>query len=159
MTVDYNEWDRGGPLNLPAAVARVQLVALDRLLNANTAARLLDLSSYVPEPQRRGLISLSEVYATLQTSIWAELKTGAEVERLRRNLQREYLKRLQAVLTRPPANLPPDALSLARLHATQLQANLRLAVAKGGLSVESRAHLADSLGSLTEALRATMQRS
>ncbi len=159
LTVDYNEWDRGGPLNLPAAVARVQLVALDRLLNANTAARLLDLSSYVPEPQRRGLISLSEVYATLQTSIWAELKTGAEVERLRRNLQREYLKRLQAVLTRPPANLPPDALSLARLHATQLQANLRLAVAKGGLSVESRAHLADSLGSLTEALRATMQRS
>ena len=159
LTVDYNEWDRGGPLNLPAAVARVQLVALDRLLNANTAARLLDLSSYVPESQRRGLISLSEVYATLQTSIWAELKTGAEVERLRRNLQREYLKRLQAVLTRPPANLPPDALSLARLHATQLQANLRLAVAKGGLSVESRAHLADSLGSLTEALRATMQRS
>ncbi len=159
LTVDYNEWDRGGPLNLPAAVARVQLVALDRLLNANTAARLLDLSSYVPEPQRRGLISLSEVYATLQTSIWAELKTGAEVERLRRNLQREYLKRLQAVLTRPPANLPPDALSLARLHATQLQANLRLAVAKGGLSIESRAHLADSLGSLTEALRAMMQRS
>jgi hypothetical protein len=40
-----------------------------------------------------------------------------------------------------------------------LQANLRLAVAKGGLSGESRAHLADSLGSLTEALRATMQRS
>jgi hypothetical protein len=158
LTVDYNEWDRGGPLNVPAAVARVQLVALDRLLNANTAARLLDLSSYLAEPQRRGLISLSEVYATLQTSIWAELKTGAEVERLRRNLQREYLKRLQAVLTRPPANLPPDALSLARLHATQLQANLRLAVAKGGLSVESRAHLADSLGSLTEALRATMQR-
>jgi hypothetical protein len=61
------------------------------------AARLLDLSSYLAEPQRRGLISLSEVYATLQTSIWAELKTGAEVERLRRNLQREYLKRLQAV--------------------------------------------------------------
>ena len=58
-----------------------------------------------------------------------------------------------------PANLPPDALSLARLHATQLQSDLRAATAKGGLSVESRAHLAESLGVLTEALRATMQRS
>jgi hypothetical protein len=65
-------------------------------------------------------------------------------------------------------------LSLARLHATELQADLRNAVAKAGggktgrgktarnnpgLSIESRAHLADSLGILTEALRATMQRS
>ena len=30
--IDYNERDRGGPLNVPAAVAAVQLVALDRLL-------------------------------------------------------------------------------------------------------------------------------
>ncbi|MBT9459452.1 MAG: zinc-dependent metalloprotease [Burkholderiaceae bacterium] len=159
LTVDYNEWDRGGPLDVPAAVARVQIVALDRLLNPNTARRLLDLPGYVAPAQRKGLISLSEVYGTLQGSIWAELKSGAEIERLRRNLQREHLKRLQAVLTRAPASLPPDALSLARLHATELQSQLRSAVAKGGLSVESRAHLADSLGQLTEALRATMQRS
>ena len=159
LTIDYNEWERGGPLSVPAAVARVQLVALDRLLAPNTASRLLDLPAYIPEGQRKGLISLSEVYGTVQKSIWAELKSGVEIERLRRNLQREYLKRLQTVLVRSPANLPPDALSLARLHATQLQGELRAAVAKGGLSVESRAHLADSLGSLNEALRATMQRS
>jgi len=158
LTVDYNEWDRGGPLNVPAAVARVQLVALDRLLAPGTASRLLDLSSYVAVDKRKGLISLSEVYGTLNHTIWAELKSGAEIDRLRRNLQREHLKRLQVVLTRAPATLPPDALSLARLHATQLQSDLRAAVAKGGLSVESRAHLAESLGTLTEALRATMQR-
>jgi len=159
LTIDYNEWERGGPLNVPAAVARVQLVALDRMLAANTASRLLDLPAYVAADKRRGLISLSEVYATLNSAIWAELKSGAEIDRLRRNLQREHLKRLQTVLTRAPANLPPDALSLARLHATQLQSDLRAATARGGLSVESRAHLAESLGVLTEALRATMQRS
>ena len=159
MRIDYNEFERGGLLNVPAAVARVQLVALDRLLGANTASRLLDLPNYIPEGKRKGLISLSEVYATLQSSIWAELKSGAEISLLRRNLQREHLKRLQAVLTRAPATLPPDALSLARLHATELQTALRAAVGKGGLSVEVRAHLADSLGQLTEALRATMQRS
>jgi hypothetical protein len=157
--IDYNEWDRGGPLNVPAAVAGVQLVALDRLLSASTASRLLDLPSYIPEGKRKGLISLSEVYATLQDSIWAELKNGAEIERLRRNLQREHLKRLQTLLTKGSASLPPDALSLARMHATHLQADLRKAVAKGGLSVETRAHLTDSLGQLSEALRATMQRS
>lgn len=159
LTVDYNEWDRGGPLNVPAAVARVQLVALDRLLGANTATRLLDLPAYVPESKRKGLISLNEVYGTLNASIWSELKSGSDIERLRRNLQREHLRRLQAVLTRGPATLPPDALSLARFHATQLQSDLRSAVAKGGQSVETRAHLAESLGLLTEALRATMQRS
>ena len=159
LTVDYNEWDRGGPLNLPATVARVQLVALDRLLGANTASRLLDLPAYVPAEQRRGLISLNEVYGTLQGAVWSELKSGAEIDRLRRNLQREHLKRLQVLLTRGSPALPPDALALLRLHATQLQAELRAAVAKGGQSVETRAHLAESLGTLSEALRATMQRS
>ncbi|TDP71306.1 zinc-dependent metalloprotease [Roseateles toxinivorans] len=159
LTVDYNEWDRGGPLDVPAAVARIQIVAMDRLLSPNTARRLLDLPGYVAPGERKGMISLSEVYATVQGTVWSELKSGTEIDRIRRNLQREHLKRLQAVLTRAPASLPPDALSLARLHAVELQGQLRAAVAKGGLSVESRAHLADSLGQLTEALRATMQRS
>ena len=79
---------------------------------------------------------------------------------MRRSLQREHLRRLQAVLTRPPGALPADAVSLARLHAVSLQSQLRSALAKGkGLSVESRAHLEDALALLTEALRATIQRS
>ena len=160
LTLDYNEWERGVPVSIPAAVGRVQLVALDRLLSAGTATRLLDLPSYVEPAQRRGLISLAEVYGTLQGAIWSELKSGAEVERMRRNLQREHLKRLQSLLTRGSAALPADALSLLRLHATQLQADLRTAAGKGaGQSVETRAHLAESLSMLSEALRATMQRS
>jgi Met-zincin/Domain of unknown function (DUF5117)/Domain of unknown function (DUF5118) len=159
LTLDYNEWERGVPLNLPAAVARVQLVALDRLLSANTATRLLDAPAYLTPEQRRSMISLNDVYATVQGSVWSELRSGAEIDRLRRNLQREHMKRLQALLTRGSPALPADALSLVRLNATQLQSELRAAVAKGGQSVETRAHLAESLGTLTEALRATMQRS
>ena len=158
LPVDYNEWERPA-VNLPAAVAAVQMAALNRLLAPATAQRLIDLPGYVPAAERKGLISLSEVYGTLQSSIWSELKTGAEIDRLRRTLQREHLKRMQATLTRPSPALPADALSLARLHATQLQAELKRAAARPGLSVETRAHLADSLGLLTEALRATMQRS
>jgi len=77
---------------------------------------------------------------------------------MRRNLQREHLKRLQAVLTRPPASLPADAVSLARLHATELQGQLRTALARPGLAVENRAHLQDALALVTEALRATLSR-
>ncbi len=155
---DYIEWDRGGPVSVQQAVLGLQTRTLDRLLAAGTAQRLIELPNYLPEAQRQGAISLHELYTTVQGAVWAELKSGKAIDPLRRNLQREHLKRLQAVLTRP-GPLPADAVSLARLQATQLQAALRAAVRKGGLSVENRAHLQESLGLVSEALRATMQRS
>lgn len=158
LTPDYNEWERGGLISIPAVVLQLQNQALDRLLAANTAQRVLDLPSYLPEGQRKGIISLNEVYATLQSAVWSELKTGQDIERMRRNLQREHLKRLQTLLTRGSPTLPPDALSLVRMNAVQLQQSLRGAADKPGLSVEAKAHLQESLGTLTEALRATMQR-
>ncbi len=159
LTLDYNEWTRGAPVNIVATVARIQLTALDRVLSANTANRLLDLPSYLPPEQHQGLISLDEVYATVQGSIWSELRSGKNIDRLRRNLQREHLKRVQTLLTKGSPALPADALSLVRLHATQLQGTLRGASQRPGLNTETRAHLAESLSSLTEALRATMLRS
>jgi Met-zincin/Domain of unknown function (DUF5117)/Domain of unknown function (DUF5118) len=158
LAPDYNEWERGGPVNIPSAVLQVQTAALDRLLSSGTAARLLDLPLYVDALQARDIISLSEVYATLQTAVWSEVKSGREIDRLRRNLQREHLKRVQVLLTRGSSTLPADALSLVRLHATELQRDLRRASVNGRLSIESRAHLEDSLALLTEALRASMQR-
>lgn len=159
LTLDYNEWTRGAPVNIVATVARIQLTALDRVLSANTANRLLDLPSYLPPEQHQGLISLDEVYATVQGSIWSELRSGKNIDRLRRNLQREHLKRVQTLLTKGSPALPADALSLVRLHATQLQGTLRGASQRPRLNTETRAHLAESLSSLTEALRATMLRS
>ena len=164
LTVDYNEWERGGLVDLRSAVLRTQTTAMDRLLAAGTAQRLLDLPNYLPPQQQKGMISLNEVYKTLQSSIWKELATGSEIDALRRNLQREHLKRLQTILTKGSSALPSDALSLLRLHATHLQKDLQQALhgknaKKIPHSIETRAHLAESLGILTEALRATMQRS
>ncbi|CAD5375273.1 conserved exported hypothetical protein [Rubrivivax sp. A210] len=159
LSPDYVEYGASRtPPGIPQAVLQLQTQALDRLLAAGTAQRLLDLPNYVAADQRRDLISLSEVHATLQSAVWSELKSGREIEPLRRSLQREHLKRLQAVLTRPSPALPADAVSLARLHAVELQSQLRAAVARKGLAVENRAHLEDALALLTEALRATLQR-
>ena len=125
---------------------------------AGTAQRLIELPGYLAEKDRRGVISINELYGTVQGAIWSELKSGKSIEAMRRNLQREYLKRLQAVLTRPPAALPADAVSLARLHAAELQSHLRSALTRPGLAVENRAHLQDALALVTEALRATLAR-
>ncbi|MBA4176119.1 MAG: metallopeptidase [Leptothrix sp. (in: Bacteria)] len=157
---DYIEFIRPGPLSVPQAVLTLQTQALDRLLSPGTAGRLLELPNYLPEAQRRNAISLNELYGTLQGAVWSELKSGKEIDSLRRSLQREHLKRLQGLLTRPMPTLPADAVSLARLHATALQGQLRAALGrKGGMAVENRAHLEDALALVTEALRATLQRS
>ena len=159
LSPDYNEWDRGGPISIPAAVLQLQSAAMDRLLSPGTASRLLDLPSYVSDAKKLKLISLAEVYSTLQNSVWSELKTGKEIDRLRRNLQREHLRRMQLLLTRGAGSLPADALSLMRMNATELQDQLRHASTNNSLSIESRAHLRDSLSQLTESLRASMLRS
>ena len=158
ITTDYVEFNRAGFVNIPAAVARVQLGSLDRLMQAQTAIRLMELPAYVPVSQRKGLISIGEVYGTLQSSIWSELKTGGDIDPLRRNLQREYLRRIQANLTKSGAASGQfaDAYAVLRLHAVQLQSDLRAAQGKG--SLETRAHLAESLDFLSTVLKATMVR-
>jgi len=161
QTLDYNEWERGLPLSIPDAVAALQGRVLDRLMSPNTARRLIDQSGYLPEAQRKGAVSLSEVYGTVQGAIFSELKTGAEIDRMRRSLQREYLRRLQAQLNRATngATVYADAFSMARWHATQLANDLRTAAAKPGLSVETKAHLAETQDMLNSMLKATLTRS
>lgn len=156
---DYQEWVRTGPVSIPTLVAQLQTSALDRLMSAGTAQRVLEQPAFLPESRRKQTLSLDEVYGTLQGAVWAELKAGSEVDAMRRTLQREHLKRVQTLLTRGAPNMPADALSLVRWHAGRLQADLRAAGAKPGLSVETRAHLQESLGSLSEALKASMSRS
>ena len=101
--------------------------------------------------------ALSELYDTLQGAIWSELKTGGDINPLRRNLQREHLRRVVNTLIKPAPTTPADAKSLQRANARQLQAQIRAAMAKAG-NKETKAHLAESLDSLSEALKAPMQR-
>ena len=157
LTPDYVPWERS-VVSIPQSVLTLQTQALDSLLAPTTARRLLEQPLYLPAAERANALSLNEVYTTVQGAVWAELKTGREIDPMRRSLQREHLKRLQALLTRPNPALPADAVSLARLQAQALQAQLRTAAARPGLSVENKAHLQDALALLTEALRATLSR-
>lgn len=155
---DFISWGARAPQDIPGRVIALQTQTLDRLLSAGTARRLLDLPNLLPETQRKDVISLNELYATLQSAVWSELKSGKDIDPMRRSLQRAHLTRLQGLLTRPGGALPADAYALARFQALRLQAELKTAVGKRGLSVENRAHLDESLTTLTEALKATMSR-
>ncbi len=137
-------------------VAGVQKEILDHVYSPAVASRLAESSMKVSNPKET--LGLSEVYDVLQDAIWSEAKSGQETNLMRRNLQREQLRRMTDVLVRPTGTWPADARSLMRENARQLVSLLEKANAKAGLSKTTRAHYADSLDSLNAALKASIQR-
>jgi hypothetical protein len=77
---------------------------------------------------------------------------------MRRNLQREHLRRVATALLRPSGSTPADARALHRMDAQALAAEIRAAQSKPNFSKETKAHLAESLNTLDEALKAPMLR-
>jgi hypothetical protein len=140
---------------LAARVLNVQTQALDRLMSDAVASRLLDGSFKTAEGRK--YLSLSDLYDNLQASIWGDLKGKGDITLMRRNLQREHVRRVAYVLTRG-SGVPADARALQRENTRALIVQLRGAQSRPGLSKEARAHLADSLNTLEEAMKAPMQR-
>ena len=107
--------------------------------------------------QPKKALALDELYTTVQTAVWSELKTGKDINSMRRNLQREHLKRVAASLLRSAPGARADARSLQRQQALVLQRDIRGAMS-GSISNEARAHLAESYETLSQALKAPMLR-
>jgi hypothetical protein len=102
-------------------------------------------------------LTLSAVFATVRDSIWAETRDASvNVNSFRRALQREHLRRMIALVVRE-GGVPEDARSLARHSLTLLRARLRTA-APNATSVETRAHVNESIARRDEALAAQVQR-
>ena len=137
-------------------VLAIQRAALDQVLSDATARRVVEAPLRYSDA--RMALSLSELYDTIQDSIWSELRTASEIDPMRRNLQREHLKRLAATLVRAAPNAHADARALQRENAKRLLAQIKAVQNKPSLSKESRAHLADCANTLEESLRAPMQR-
>jgi hypothetical protein len=155
LSIDHFERTANPDVSIAGSVLNLQKSVLDVLLADNVAQRLLDSQDKVANPA--SLLQLSELYDTLQGAIWSELRNGAEITALRRNLQREHLKRLATTLVRAGAG-PADARSLQRANALVLSHQIQAALAKQKTK-EAKAHLAESLATLSEALKAPLQRS
>jgi hypothetical protein len=137
-------------------VAGVQKEILDHVYSPPVATRLAEVGMKVNDPKET--LGLSDVYDSLQDAIWSEAKTGQETSMIRRNLQREQLRRMTDVLVKPAGPWPADARSIMRENARQLAGMLEKALAKPGLSKTTRAHYADALDALNVTLKASVQR-
>ena len=135
---------------------QLQRAVLGQLMSDNVAQRILDSEVKLDNPASG--FRLSELYDALHASIWSELKTGGEIPPLRRNLQREHLSRVANALVRPSPTTPADSRALLREDAKLLREQLRVALARPGLSKETKAHLSESLSTLDETLKAPLQR-
>ena len=143
-------------ISVATLVANVQKGILDHVYSPSVANRLAEVGMKVNDPKET--LGLADVYDTLQDAIWSEAKTGQETSLIRRNLQREQLRRMTDVLVKPAGPWPADARSIMRENARQLVSLLEKAIAKPGISKTTRAHYADALDSLNATLKASMQR-
>ncbi len=144
---------------LPGRVLAIQADALDHLMSDAVARRIGDAENMSARP--RDLLTLAQLYGTLQRAVWSELYSGREITRMRRNLQREHLRRVVVGLLRPTgaANATlADARSLQRDDAIALKTAIDHALASGRLSADNRAHLRESAATIDSALRASVLR-
>ncbi|CAN7579351.1 zinc-dependent metalloprotease [Pseudoduganella sp. LjRoot289] len=142
-------------ISIGSYVLSLQAAALDQLMSDPVAGRLLDSQEKVDNPKKA--LALDELYTTVQSAVWSELKTGKDINSMRRNLQREHLKRVATSLLRASPGTRADSRSLQRQQALALQRDIRGAMS-GSISNEARAHLAESYETLSQALKAPMLR-
>ena len=120
------------------------------------------------KPNPSDTLGLAEIYTRIQVSIWQEALQGKRVQLLRRNLQKEHLQRMTSMLLRSSKGLPPEAAGLMRQNARLLLSQLKRTQSALGhqgkqgretLDAETQAHYLDAINTLSEALKASVQRS
>ena len=141
-------------------VLSLQNQVLDRLFHPLVLGRILDSEVKVAAPA--DAFSLGLLFNGIQDSIWAETKAPGEslnIDSYRRSLQRAHLRKLTGMVLRETA-VPEDAQTLSRQGLVALRAQLQSALGKPGIkmSLETRAHLSESVARIDEALKANMQR-
>ncbi len=98
----------------------LQLNALNQVLNIPRMKRILEQEAL----GKGGDWGLIEMLDTLRGSVWAELDDGAAIDPWRRNLQRGYLDRMEALLQDDEAT-STDIAPLARGQLVSLREALR----------------------------------
>ena len=155
-------------------VLSIQQIVLDHCMGGDVLRRLQNQENLVDDGDQP--LTIDETLRTLTDGIWTELQpTGkVEVSLIRRNLQRDYLRRLSRMVVGDPqrgrgysfvvliggdGSMPADARSLARLHLRELRDRLDKALAAADLNDKTRAHFQESKDSIDKVLQAGIRTS
>lgn len=137
------------------AVLRVQSEALNELYNPTKLSRFQDMELLQPDPSDR--FTMEEAFVGVRQAIWSELETRSSVNTFRRNLQGKHLEHLIKLVLTPPADLPRDAVALARADLSRLESRLTQALRSRQLDYVTRAHLEDARTRIEQALDARLE--
>lgn len=141
---------------------RTQTGVLNGILDFQRLNRVIDNSV----KNGSDAYEMNELLADLRNGIWSELKTGANVDTYRRNLQRAYIERMSFLLNENETPVPPqfaafagpqidasqsDIRPMARQELKLLSAQVRASLPNYSNPV-LRSHLEDVLVRIAEAL-------
>ncbi|WP_197490961.1 zinc-dependent metalloprotease [Planctomyces sp. SH-PL62] len=177
-----NRYFSGGSAGYPVynAILNIQEIALDECLAPATLQRLQNQEAQ-SDPGSNPL-KIQDVFRAFTDGIFTELApppagpSPAAVSTIRRNLQREYVKRLGAMVLGPKndnnfgalygyvvmlggsSSTPPDAKNLARLHLEEIGRKIDEAVARdqGKIDDTSLAHLTEMRHRIDQILKANL---
>ena len=136
----------------PENLRKVQARHLGSLLNADRIGRLLDA-----ETTSKTYYSALEMLSDLRKGIWKEAYTGKSADIYRRNIQRTYIERMEALLTaendrRSSFDVSTsDVSALVRGELKTLRSKLKLAK-NGNVNTITRYHYEDAIAKIEQAL-------
>jgi hypothetical protein len=177
---DWGEFpSRDGGVNFPVLdrVLAIQKIALGRCLSPQVLSRLQD-QELQADPGADPL-RMDEVFRALTDGIWSELSAKDDDRKLtlstiRRNLQREHLRRLGTMVLGEPRTQafdlfpfvvftgggppPADARALARLHLKQIGERIAKVLEAKDLTIDdtTRAHLEECRQRIAKVLDASL---
>jgi hypothetical protein len=163
-------------------ILSIQRIPLDHCFDASVLGRLQNqalLCENGDEP-----LTMAEVFRTFSDHVWSELATPAgddgdrklELSIIRRNLQREHLRKLSTIVIGSPRNplydlynyvvfygssfsYPADARSLARMHLKELSEKIGKVLEDREVKMDdtTRAHLQETQEQITKTLEAKFE--
>lgn len=163
-----NELNTFGSVDYPLheRVLNIQRIVLNRAFSPSVLARVQNNSLKADKDEKP--LTIAEMFRSLTDGIWSDLgdkvKDAKDGKRpfsssvIRRNLQREHLKNLYALVLGSRSSVP-DACSLARMHLREIHTKIVATLNDKQVVTEdtTRAHLEECREHIEKVLNASMQ--
>jgi hypothetical protein len=177
-----SSWGGGVDISVLETILAIQKIVLAECLSPSTLARVQN--QQLQADAGSDPIRLDEIFRALTDGIWSDLGSPVgdpkanqvALSTVRRNLQREYLRRLNAMVLGDGSggfgdqfsyvvirrgggsSVPADARSLARLHLSEIGERIEKALDRKDVKLDdtTRAHLKESRQRITKVLDANL---